>query len=280
MRDAPVCLTDAPHTGPTRLTAMPQTRLNRAQKEEVKQFRTITGATEKVAIEYLKSESWNLQNAIDSYYISPPAMPAPRIDKKAIERLWLKYRDSQRDVMLAEGIGQLCEDLQVDPADVAMLVLSWHMNAEMMSEFKKEEFVEGLTQLGCDSIEKLRKRLPDLRTELNDSETFQKIYEFAYMFARERGQKCVHQPMAVGMWQLLFSNSQKWELLGDWTEFLEKHHNRAISKDTWIQLLDFKKTVQPDFSNFDASGAWPYLIDEFVEYVTQRNQDAESSQAQ
>lgn len=59
------------------------------------------------------------------------------------------------------------------------------MNAELMSEFKKEEFVEGLTQLGCDSIEKLRKRLPDLRTELNDSETFQKIYEFAYMFARE-----------------------------------------------------------------------------------------------
>ena len=59
------------------------------------------------------------------------------------------------------------------------------MNAELMSEFKKEEFVEGLTQLGCDSIEKLRKRLPDLRAELNDSETFQKIYEFAYMFARE-----------------------------------------------------------------------------------------------
>ncbi|CAD7698470.1 unnamed protein product [Ostreobium quekettii] len=251
---------------------MPQIRLNRAQKEEVKQFRTITGATEKTAIEYLRAESWNLQNAIDFYYTSPPAMPAPKIDRKAIERLWAKYRDAQGDTMLAEGISLFCEDLQVDPTDVALLVLSWHMNAEVMSEFKKEEFVDGLMQLGCDSIEKLRKRLPDLRAELNDAETFPKIYDYAYMFAREKGQKCVHQPMAIAMWQLLFINSQHWELLDKWIEFLQTHHNRAISKDTWVQLLDFKRTVAPDFSNFDPSGAWPYLIDEFVEHMAPRSE--------
>lgn len=132
---------------------MPQYRMTRSQKEEVKQFRTITGASEKVAIEYLKSENWNLQNAIDDYYTNPPAVPAPKIDKKGIERLWMKYKDGNHDVILADGVVQLCEDIKVDPSDVVMLVLSWHMNAEAMGEFKKEEFVDGLTQLGCDSIE-------------------------------------------------------------------------------------------------------------------------------
>jgi hypothetical protein len=27
------------------------------------------------------------------------------------------------------------------------------------------------------------------------------------------------------------------------------------------------QTVKPDFSNFDDSSAWPYLLDEFVEHM-------------
>lgn len=126
-----------------------------------------------------------------------------------------------------------------------------------------------LPSLGA-TLLKLRKRLPDLRVELDDENQFHKIYDYAYMFAREKGQKCVHQPMAVAMWKLLFSSSRNWELLDEWIDFLETHHNRAISKDTWTQLLDFKRTVQPDFSNFDPNGAWPYLIDEFVEHMNKK----------
>lgn len=29
--------------------------------------------------------------------------------------------------------------------------------------------------------------------------------------------------------------------------------------------------IKPDFSNFDDSGAWPYLLDEFVEHMKQKN---------
>ena len=46
---------------------------------------------------------------------------------------------------------------------------------------------------------------------------------------------------AVGMWQLLFSDERAWPLIHEWCSFLQKHHNRAISKDTWAQLLDFSK---------------------------------------
>ena len=45
----------------------------------------------------------------------------------------------------------------------------------------------------------------------------------------------------------------------------EKHNGLGISRDTWALLVEFGKTVNKDLSNYDAEGAWPVLIDEFVE---------------
>lgn len=45
----------------------------------------------------------------------------------------------------------------------------------------------------------------------------------------------MHLETAVGMWQLLFAGN-RWPLVNEWCEFLQKHHNRAISKDTWTQV--------------------------------------------
>ena len=61
--------------------------------------------------------------------------------------------------------------------------------------------------------------------------------------SREKGQKCVQLDTALAVWQLLFSQMQ-WPLGGDWIDFVQKQHGRAISRDTWMQLLDFVK-VRP-----------------------------------
>jgi len=46
------------------------------------------------------------------------------------------------------------------------------------------------------------------------------------------------------------------------------NENQAISRDVWEQLIDFlKETKKAD--EYDDNGAWPVLIDEFMEHLAE-----------
>lgn len=42
----------------------------------------------------------------------------------------------------------------------------------------------GMARLGCDSLDKLKAKLPALRAELQEPDKFRQIYNFAYLFSR------------------------------------------------------------------------------------------------
>ncbi|KAJ8568402.1 hypothetical protein K7X08_027935 [Anisodus acutangulus] len=249
-------------------------KLGFARKEKVQQFMSVTGASEKVAIQTVKTKDWHLEGALEAFYSQEHIKEAT--EKNPWEVLFNKYKDPNVDMIMADGISNLCNDLQVNPDDIVMLVLAWEMRAETMCEFSKQEFIGGVESLEIDSMEKFKKKIPILRSQLKDEDTFRDIYNFAFDWAKEKGQKSLALETGIALWQLLFAEF-KWPLVDQWCQFIQERHSKAISRDLWLQLLEFARTVDSTLSNYDAEGAWPWLLDEFVEYLIETGACAEKS---
>ncbi|XP_055696792.1 DCN1-like protein 5 isoform X1 [Phlebotomus papatasi] len=191
--------------------------------------------------------------------------------------LWFKRYTTMDDpdTLGPDGMERFCQEIGVEPENVVMLVLAYKMGARQMGFFTQSEWLKGLTDLQCDTIAKVQSKLDYLRSLLNDSNTFKSIYRYAYDFARDKDQRSMDIDTAKAMLQLLLG--KHWILYSHFAQFVEQSKYKVINKDQWSNILEFSRTINTDLSNYDVDGAWPVMLDEFVEWLRhQRNGGATS----
>ncbi|XP_043703221.1 defective in cullin neddylation protein AAR3-like isoform X3 [Telopea speciosissima] len=98
-----------------------------------------------------------------------------------------------------------------------------------------------------------------------DSCEFTRFYDFVFFFCRQNGQKNITVCNAIAAWRLVLAG--RFRLLNQWCEFVEKNQRHNISEDTWQQVLAFSRCVHEDLEGYDPKGAWPILIDDFVDHM-------------
>lgn len=245
-------------------------KLTRPQKDALKQLMKSTGASEKVALSTLKDTNWDLHVALLRFHGSAVSTAsAASAQAERLADIYMRYKDPESDLILVDGITRLCEDLDVPPEDISLLAFSWHCKAAAMCEFTKEEFLGGFRSLRITSVEKLKDMLPKLRAEVESEATSREIYNYAFAWAKDKGQKWLTLETAVGLWQLILGQ-RKWPLLEHWCTFVQERYKRSVSKDTWTQLFEFTRVPVSSLSHYDDEGAWPCLIDEFVAYLQEQ----------
>ncbi|XP_057963092.1 defective in cullin neddylation protein AAR3 [Malania oleifera] len=112
-----------------------------------------------------------------------------------------------------------------------------------------------------DELVKLMSKL-DLTVDFSE---FSRFYDFVFFMCRENGQKNITISRAITAWRIVLAG--RFRLLNQWCSFVEKNQRHNISEDTWRQVLAFSRCVHENLEGYDPEGAWPVLIDDFVEHM-------------
>lgn len=78
--------------------------------------------------------------------------------------------------------------------------------------------------------------------------------------------------VAVAIWRLIFVPEWiEFPLIDPWCDFVTKH-GKAVTRDTWEMTLELVFSMKDKYDPtdkelkwFDPYGAWPSVIDEFVD---------------
>jgi len=250
--------------------------LNVAQKKAVKDFKNICSANEKTALECLRKNNFNVNQALDYYYnnqgsfdSSTPKGRSQKADNNKLNTLFAKYADPKnKEIMAGEPLGQFFRDVGVDPEKDGAVTLgfAYTIRCKTLGEIKKTEFVEGLSTLNADTAERIRQEMQTIRGQIGNRTWFKDFWRWLFDFCKEDSERR-SLDMEPALEMMSTALPQHFPLLTEFLEFLRARREKTFTKDNWDMTLEFGKEIKSDLSNYEDECAFPALFDDFVAFV-------------
>lgn len=111
------------------------------QKRQLRdQFIDFTHTTSAIAEQFLKSTNYDLELAINEYYLSYQPS-TERKDNKKLAAIFDKYKDPDSDIIGIDGTIKYIEDLGYEPEDKVALALAEFLESPSAGVFERKSFI-------------------------------------------------------------------------------------------------------------------------------------------
>ncbi|KAI8999043.1 DUF298-domain-containing protein [Trametes punicea] len=234
-------------------------------------------------------------------------------------RLFRTYQDPDAPGEIGpEGFEKLCNDLNISLEGALPLVLAWQLHGLEMGRLKENEWMRGTEELRVSNVQALALAIRDLGDLLlsqkppieppsgsttpakkgveacasgepydrrkyyeyaaDRDKAFSELYVFCFNLAKPPASRNIDMDTASAFWSVLVA--PRYPIMHDFLKFIsDKGTYKGVNKDLWNMTLEFCRSVRPDLSDYEADGAWPTMLDDFVAWKkstqSQTKQDVE-----
>ncbi|CAG7556236.1 unnamed protein product [Fusarium equiseti] len=253
------------------------------QKVLIAQFVSLTGQTERQATRYLKNAGFKLNEAVDAYFASNGDSKGPSPLETKLDSLFDQLQDTKDEkdkLEIDSTMSYLDDKLKVNMENAELLVALELVQAPAVGVITRKGYVDGWKVAGAGATHQehaahIRRLIKSL---CSDQALFKKVYRHTFVAGRETDQKALSLETAVVYWDILFkSPGMEWKTANHnwlqlWKDFLTAKWTRSVNKDMWNMTLEFavKSLSDESLSFWNEDGAWPSVIDDFVEWCREK----------
>lgn len=181
---------------------------------------------------------------------------------------WFDQLATNGDTIEPAGVIKLCEEIELAPDSLEILIMSYFMNLSEMGFIQRTEWANLESHFKLKNKSNLKTCLTDYRLKLNfETALAKQIHRFAFDFCREKEKKIIDKETAIQMLNCLMVG--RWNRIQHFNEYLIESTYRGMNRDQWNNVFEFAKVFGDfnDVSQYDPDGAWPVMVDDFVDYI-------------
>jgi hypothetical protein len=153
---------------------------------------------------------------------------------------------------------------------ILLIILSYKMKTRSFVSWTKSEWLRGMEELRIHSMPQLIAQTDELLKLWDDETALREMWRYCYD-AGKGDSKDMGTPFVKALVEAFFTC--RWNLWESFSSYLDDMKIRSLTKDQFYSLFDFQKSVNSrgDLLDYDFEGAWPTLLDEFVEYLIKKS---------